>query len=93
MAKVVRMHGFGRPEVLSVDEVEVNAPGPGEVRVKVGSIGLNRAETMVMGRHFGQFSLPAPLGYEAASEIEAIGTGVRGLARASACRSFPACSR
>lgn len=30
MAKVVRMHGFGGPEVLSLDEVTVPDPGPGE---------------------------------------------------------------
>lgn len=30
MAKVVRMHGFGGTEMLSLDEVTVPDPGPGE---------------------------------------------------------------
>jgi NADPH2:quinone reductase len=80
VAKVVRMHGFGGPEVLRLDEVSVREPGPGEVRINVRAIGLNRAETMIMRGDFGQFPLPALLGYEAAGEIERVGPDVAELA-------------
>ncbi|MCA9481642.1 MAG: hypothetical protein KC545_14965, partial [Nitrospira sp.] len=46
MAKVVRFHQTGGPEVLRVEEVPVGEPGKGEVRLKVEAIGLNRAECM-----------------------------------------------
>ena len=80
MAKVVRMHAFGGPEVLSIDEIDVGAPEPGDVRIKIGAIGLNRAETMIMRGDFGQVSLPSKIGYEAAGTIDAIGPGVTDFA-------------
>jgi NADPH:quinone reductase-like Zn-dependent oxidoreductase len=57
MAKVVGIHGFGGPEVLSLDEVNVRDPGPGEVQIKVGAIGLNRAETMILSGELQHFAL------------------------------------
>ena len=44
MAKVVRFHEFGGPEVLRLKEVTFEEPAPGELRLKVGAIGLNRRE-------------------------------------------------
>lgn len=38
------MHAFGGPEVLSLEEITVRDPGPGEVQIGVGAIGLNRIE-------------------------------------------------
>jgi NADPH2:quinone reductase len=43
MARVIRSHKTGGPEVLQIDEVDVGAPGPGELR---HAFGLNRAEAM-----------------------------------------------
>jgi NADPH:quinone reductase len=79
MAKVVRMHGFGGPEVLSLDEVTVREPGPREVQIKVGAIGLNRAETMILSGAFGQITLPSNIGYECAGVIRSIGSEVKGF--------------
>ncbi len=80
MAKVARFHKFGGPETMQVDEVEVGAPGPGEVRIRVGAVGLNRVETMVRSGSYGEVALPSKLGYEAAGVIEALGPGVNGWA-------------
>ena len=80
MAKVARFHGFGGPEVMQVDDVEVGEPGPGELRIRVGAMGLNRVETMVRSGHYGEVALPSKLGYEAAGVIEALGPGVSGWA-------------
>ena len=76
MARVVRFHRFGGPEVLQVDTVEIGEPGPGEVRIAVHAFGLNRVETMSRSGHFLPVTFPARLGYEAAGVIEAIGPGV-----------------
>ena len=80
MARVVRFHEFGGPEVLRLDEVEVGEPGPGEVRIRVGAFGLNRVETMFRSGNFGPVTFPSRIGYEAAGTIEALGPGVTGWA-------------
>jgi NADPH:quinone reductase-like Zn-dependent oxidoreductase len=79
MARVVRFHQLGGPEALRVDQLEVGAPRPGEARITVGAIGLNRVESMFRGGTFGQPRLPSRIGYEAAGVIEAIGRDVKGF--------------
>jgi NADPH:quinone reductase-like Zn-dependent oxidoreductase len=73
------MHAFGGPEVLSLDDVDVREPGPGEVQIKVGAIGLNRAETMILSGAFGQRPLPSIIGYECAGVIRSVGRDVNGF--------------
>ena len=50
MSKVVRMHRLGGPEVLQFEDIEVGAPGAGEVRLAMEAIGLNRSESDVSRR-------------------------------------------
>ena len=40
------MNEFGGPEVLRLEEVTFEEPAPGELRLKVGAIGLNRREVV-----------------------------------------------
>jgi NADPH:quinone reductase-like Zn-dependent oxidoreductase len=44
MSKVVRIYQHGGPEELRFEDLEVGEPGPGEVRLKIEAIGLNRSE-------------------------------------------------
>lgn len=76
MARIVRFHEFGGPEVLRIDDVSVGEPGPDEVRVRVGAFGLNRVETLYRSGQFGPVAFPARIGYEMAGTVEAIGPGV-----------------
>ena len=46
MATLIRIHKNGGPEVLQYDEVPDRPLQPGEIRLKVEAIGLNRAEIM-----------------------------------------------
>ncbi|MCA3886445.1 MAG: alcohol dehydrogenase, partial [Burkholderia sp.] len=46
MSRIVRFHRIGGPEVLQIDTVDVPAPGPDEIQLRVKAIGLNRAEVM-----------------------------------------------
>ena len=46
MATLIRIHKNGGPEVLQFDEVANRPLQPGEIRLKVEAIGLNRAEIM-----------------------------------------------
>ena len=77
MARVVRFHRLGGPEVLSIEEVEVPAPGRGEVRIRAKALGLNRAEAMLRtGNYIETATFPAGLGFEAAGIVEHVGEGV-----------------
>lgn len=80
MAKIVRLHAIGGPEVLHVDDVEVPAPNAHEVRIAVEAIGLNRVESMFRSGGFGAPSLPSKIGYEAAGIIDAVGNAVSDFA-------------
>ena len=81
MAKVVRIHTLGGPEVLQIEEMAVGEPGPGEVRIRVEAVGLNRAEAMYRaGRYPVKPQLPSLIGYEGVGTIEALGAGVEGFA-------------
>ena len=79
MAKVVRFHTLGGPEVLQIEDRDVGEPGPGEVRIRVEAVGLNRAEAMYRaGRYPVAPELPSLIGYEGVGTIEALGAGVEG---------------
>jgi NADPH:quinone reductase-like Zn-dependent oxidoreductase len=91
MARAVRFHRLGGPEVLQIDTVDVPAPGPGEVRINVKALGLNRAESMFRsGQYLEQPSCPSRLGYEAAGTIESVGPDVKGLNAGDAVSTIPA---
>lgn len=64
---------------MRIDQLEIGAPGPGEARIAVGAIGLNRVESMFRSGVLGQPTLPSRIGYEAAGVIEAIGRDVKGF--------------
>ena len=75
--KIVRFHKIGPAEVLQFDELPLAEPGPGEVRLGVKTLGLNRAEVMFRnGQYLEAPIFPAKNGYEAAGVIDAVGVGV-----------------
>jgi NADPH:quinone reductase-like Zn-dependent oxidoreductase len=77
MAKTVRFHELGGPEVLKIEEEPARSPGKGEVRLRVRAVGLNRAEAMfIRGQYLEPPKFPAGVGYEAAGVVEAVGSEV-----------------
>lgn len=77
MPSIVRFHQLGGPEVLQIEDVPLQQPGKGEVRLRVEAAGLNRAEALfTRGQYLEQPKLPARIGYEAAGEVDAVGEGV-----------------
>jgi NADPH:quinone reductase-like Zn-dependent oxidoreductase len=94
MARIVRFHQTGGPEVLKIEQVDPRPPGPGEVRIAVKALGLNRAESIFrLGQYVEEPIFPARLGYEAAGTVEAIGEGVQGLKVGDAVSTIPAFSQ
>jgi NADPH:quinone reductase-like Zn-dependent oxidoreductase len=81
MSKTVRIHKTGGPEVLRIEDLPVGNPGPGEIRIRVQSIGLNRSEAIYRaGQYLIAPKLPSLMGYEAFGTVEALGPGVQGHA-------------
>ena len=76
-AKLVRFHQLGRADVLQLEDHPLPQPGPGEVRLRVKAIGINRAECVFRkGQYIDKPILPSGLGYEASGIVEAIGHDV-----------------
>ena len=79
MAKAVRMHETGGPEVLAWEDVEVGDPGPGEARVRHTAVGLNFIDCYFRAGTYPPPTLPLVPGFEAAGVVEAVGEGVDGV--------------
>ncbi len=75
MAKAIRFHKTGGPEVLAWEDVDVPPPGPGEARVKQTAVGLNYIDTYFRSGLYPA-QLPSGLGNEGAGVVEAVGSGV-----------------
>jgi NADPH2:quinone reductase len=78
MAKAVRYHKQGGPEVMQLDDVEVGEPGPGQVRVRHTAIGVNFVDTYQRSGLY-PMQLPGVAGNEAAGVVDAVGAGVADL--------------
>jgi NADPH2:quinone reductase len=78
MAKAVRYHKQGGPEVLQLDDVQVGEPGQGQVRIRHTAIGVNFVDTYQRSGLY-PMQLPAVAGNEGAGVVEAVGAGVTDL--------------
>jgi NADPH:quinone reductase len=78
MVAAVRVHKLGGPEVLTYEDVDIPAPGQGQVKIKQHASGINFIDC-----YFRDGSYPAPTpfiaGNESAGEVIAVGPGVADL--------------
>ncbi len=79
MSKAFRFHEHGGPEVLRLEDVEVGAPGPAEVRIRHVAVAVNYRDVLMRRGVHAVKSLPSPIGLESAGVIDAVGCEVRGL--------------
>jgi NADPH2:quinone reductase len=77
VAKVVRVHDFGGPEVMRVEDVQLEAPGPGQVHVRLRAAGVNPVDRSVRLGGFARPPLPYVPGQDGAGEVVAVGEGVQ----------------
>ena len=81
MSRIVEFAESGGPEVLRFKNVEVPEAGPGQVRIRVKAMGLNRAESMWRhNQYIEPVKFPARLGYEAAGTVDSLGRDVTTVA-------------
>src|SRR5687768_3668305 len=78
MAKAVRFHKQGGPEVMQYDEVQVGDPGAGQVRIRHTAIGVNFVDIY---QRSGLYPMQVPMtaGNEAAGVVDVVGQGVSEL--------------
>jgi NADPH:quinone reductase len=75
--RAIRIHEFGGPEVLRVEEVDEPRPAAGQVSVRVRAVGVNPVDTYIRsGVHAVRPALPWTPGLDAAGVVEAVGEGV-----------------
>jgi NADPH2:quinone reductase len=77
MVAAVRVHKVGGPEVLTYEEIDVPAPGQGQLGVKQYACGVNFIDVYFrMGLYPSPVGLPFVAGNEGAGEVTAVGPGV-----------------
>jgi NADPH2:quinone reductase len=78
MAKAVRYHTQGAPEVMQYEDVTVGEPGPGQVRIRHTAIGVNFVDVYQRSGLY-PVQLPGVAGNEGAGVVDAVGPGVKDL--------------
>lgn len=76
MARAIRVHQYGGPEVLLYEETVVGDPGPGELRIRHTAIGVNYIDTYYRSGLYPVASLPFVPGSEGAGVVAAVGKDV-----------------
>jgi NADPH:quinone reductase-like Zn-dependent oxidoreductase len=75
--KAVRVHKFGGPDVLVIDELPIPSPGPGELLVRVAAAGVGPWDALIReGKSKVSPPPPLTLGSDLSGVVEAIGPGV-----------------
>ncbi len=76
MTLAIGIQKTGGPEVMQVQDVQVGAPGPGQVKLRQRAVGLNFIDIYHRNGHY-PVPLPSGLGMEAAGVVTAVGPGVQ----------------
>ena len=74
--RAVQISQFGDADVLDVVELPVPDPGANQVRIRVMAAGVNPVDPYVRSGAYGDRPMPVALGFDAAGEIDAVGSGV-----------------
>ena len=93
IAKTIRFHQTGRPDVLKVEDTPLRRPKAGEVLVRMQALGLSRIDALWReGSYFEQPVFPSGIGYDAAGVIESVGPGVHRIKVGDRVSTLPAVS-
>jgi NADPH2:quinone reductase len=73
--KSIRIHNFGGPQVLQLEEIPDPIAAAGQVVVRAQAIGVNPVDTYIRAGKYGPKQFPFTPGIDAAGIIESIGPG------------------
>src|SRR5687767_3039274 len=75
--KAIRVHKFGGPGVMHLEDVPNLTAGAGQVVVRINAVGVNPVDTYIRsGVYAVKPSLPYTPGVDAAGIVESVGEGV-----------------
>lgn len=81
--RVIRVHEFGAPDVLRLEEAPTPEPGPGQVRIAAEAISVGFAQTQMRRDIFPapmwRPQFPIVLGGDVVGTVSAVGPGVTGV--------------
>jgi hypothetical protein len=96
MARVVRFHEHGGPEVLRIEHLDLPGPARGEIQIRVKALGLNRAEALLRsGAYIEPARFPSGLGWRPRVSSRRSAKASRALRQATpsaSCRRFRWCA-
>ena len=74
--KAIRVHEFGDPNVLRLEEIPIPVVGDGQVLIRVKAVGINPIETYIRTGKYGPMKFPYTPGNDSAGLVEGVGAGV-----------------
>jgi NADPH2:quinone reductase len=74
--KAIRVHNFGDPDVMKLEQVPDPVPGTGQVLIGVRAIGVNPVDTYIRAGKYGPREFPFTPGFDLAGVVEKVGDGV-----------------
>ncbi|HYI56200.1 MAG TPA: NADP-dependent oxidoreductase, partial [Microlunatus sp.] len=80
--RALRIHAYGGPEQLRIDDVPAPHAGPGEIRIRVSAASINPMDGKILrGLLAGGAALAEPtgLGFDASGVVDELGEGVSGV--------------
>src|SRR4051812_20574260 len=76
LMKAIRVHEFGEPSVLKLEDVPGPKAGEGQVLVKLHAIGVNPVETYIRRGIYGPKQFPYTPGADGAGVVESVGPDI-----------------
>ncbi len=77
--KAIRVHEYGEPDVMRLEDIADPKPAPGQVVVRLHAAGVNPVDSYIRAGAYGPGTLPYTPGGDGAGIIESLGDGVAGL--------------
>jgi NADPH2:quinone reductase len=79
MDRAFRFYEYGGPEVLRLEDLEIGAPGRGQVRIVSSAIAVNFRDVLVRRGTHTVPHFPSGIGVESVGVIDAVGPDAHGL--------------
>jgi NADPH2:quinone reductase len=75
--KAIRVHAFGDPDVLKLEDIPPPPVGDGQILVRARAVGINPVETYIRAGKYGPMKFPYTPGNDSAGVVETVGADVK----------------